>query len=182
MSCSIILTLYGSPKWNISSVTWDKRDHWERTSRGYTPVAQWSLEHLIAYIAWRFQFSHKRKRKRSGSVLWRKPLNTNKTNWQHENTNKTSNDYTAIADRLRKTSLSYNGYQPCHSPQQQCNQTRHDMNIVYNTNIRGAFSIFCPFAFKAKSTALIFVECITFHQTSLLDDWCAQSFSWFHRP
>ena len=29
---------------------------------------------------------------------------------------------------------------------------------------------FCPFALKAISTTLIFVECITFHQTSLLDD------------
>ena len=36
--------------------------------------------------------------------------------------------------------------------------------------LRGAFSNFCPFAFKARSTTLIFVECITFHQTSLLDD------------
>ena len=34
----------------------------------------------------------------------------------------------------------------------------------------GAFSIFCPFAFKARSTTLIFVVCITFHQPSLLDD------------
>ena len=30
--------------------------------------------------------------------------------------------------------------------------------------------MFCPFAFKAKSTTLIFVECFTFHQTSFLDD------------
>ena len=29
---------------------------------------------------------------------------------------------------------------------------------------------FCPFAFKARSTTLIFIECNTFHQTSLLDD------------
>ena len=29
---------------------------------------------------------------------------------------------------------------------------------------------FCSFALKARSTTLIFVECITFHQTSLLDD------------
>ena len=38
--------------------------------------------------------------------------------------------------------------------------------------IRGSFSIFCPLGFKARSTTLIFVEytCITFHQTSLLDD------------
>ena len=36
--------------------------------------------------------------------------------------------------------------------------------------IRGAFSIFCPFAVKAISTTLIFVECISFHQTNLLDD------------
>ena len=36
--------------------------------------------------------------------------------------------------------------------------------------IRGAFSIFCPSALKARSTTLIFVECRTFHQTSLLDD------------
>ena len=36
-------------------------------------------------------------------------------------------------------------------------------------HIRGAFNNFCPFAFKARSTTLIFVECITFHQTSLLD-------------
>ena len=36
--------------------------------------------------------------------------------------------------------------------------------------IRGAVSNFCPFAFKVRSTTLIFVECITFHQTSLLDD------------
>ena len=36
--------------------------------------------------------------------------------------------------------------------------------------LRGAFSNFCPFALKARSTTLIFVECITFHQTSLLDD------------
>ena len=36
--------------------------------------------------------------------------------------------------------------------------------------LRGAFSNVCPFAFKARSTTLIFVECITFHQTSLLDD------------
>ena len=35
---------------------------------------------------------------------------------------------------------------------------------------RGAFSNFCPFAFKARNTTLIFVEFITFHQTSLLDD------------
>ena len=40
------------------------------------------------------------------------------------------------------------------------------------TRIRGAFSIFCLFAFKARSTTLIFVECtsITFHKTRLLDD------------
>ena len=31
-------------------------------------------------------------------------------------------------------------------------------------------SIFCPFAFKARSTTLIFVEFITSQQTSLLDD------------
>ena len=36
--------------------------------------------------------------------------------------------------------------------------------------LRGAFSIFCPFVFKARSTTLIFVVCITCHQTSLLDD------------
>ena len=36
-------------------------------------------------------------------------------------------------------------------------------------NTRG-IQYFCPFAFKARSTTLIFVECITFHQTSLLDD------------
>ena len=36
--------------------------------------------------------------------------------------------------------------------------------------LRGAFSNFCPFAFKARGTTLIFVECITFHKTSLLDD------------
>ena len=36
--------------------------------------------------------------------------------------------------------------------------------------LRGAFSNFCPFAIKARNTTLIFVECITFHQTSLLDD------------
>ena len=36
--------------------------------------------------------------------------------------------------------------------------------------IRGTFSMFCPFAFKAIRITLIFVECITFHQTSLLDD------------
>ena len=38
------------------------------------------------------------------------------------------------------------------------------------SDIQGAFSIFCPFAFKAISTTLIFVQVITFHQTSLLDD------------
>ena len=36
--------------------------------------------------------------------------------------------------------------------------------------IREAFSIFCPLAFKARSTTLIFLECITFHQTSIPDD------------
>ena len=42
--------------------------------------------------------------------------------------------------------------------------------MAINNKIRGAFSIFCPFAFKARSITLIFVECITFHQTSLIDD------------
>ena len=41
---------------------------------------------------------------------------------------------------------------------------------MFISYVRGAFSNFCPFAFKARSTTLIFVECITFHQTSLLDD------------
>ena len=43
---------------------------------------------------------------------------------------------------------------------------------VINTKftIRGAFNIFCPIAVKARSTTLIFVECITFHQSNLLDD------------
>ena len=36
--------------------------------------------------------------------------------------------------------------------------------------IRGAFSIFCPFAFKTRSTTLIFVVCLTFRQTSLHED------------
>ena len=44
------------------------------------------------------------------------------------------------------------------------------LNLLKFLYLRGAFSIFCPFAFKARSTTLIFVECITFHQTSLLDD------------
>ena len=39
-----------------------------------------------------------------------------------------------------------------------------------NFSVRGAFSVFCPFAFKARSTRLVFVECITFHKTSLRDD------------
>ena len=30
--------------------------------------------------------------------------------------------------------------------------------------------MFCPFAFKARSTTLIFVKCITFHQTNVLDN------------
>ena len=34
--------------------------------------------------------------------------------------------------------------------------------------MRGAYSIFCPYAFKVRSTTLIFLECITFHQASLL--------------
>ena len=50
-------------------------------------------------------------------------------------------------------------------------------NFPQTLNVRGAFSIFCPFAFKARSTTLIYVECITFHQTNLLDD-----LSCFHRP
>ena len=40
----------------------------------------------------------------------------------------------------------------------------------YLSYIRGLFSNFCPIAFKARSTTLIFLQCITFHQTSLLDD------------
>ena len=43
-------------------------------------------------------------------------------------------------------------------------------NLLKFLYLRRAFSIFCPFAFKARSTTLIFVECITLHQTSLLDD------------
>ena len=34
---------------------------------------------------------------------------------------------------------------------------------IFHLRVRGAFSIFCPFAFKARSTIPIFVECITFH-------------------
>ena len=30
--------------------------------------------------------------------------------------------------------------------------------------------MFYPFAVKARSASFIFVECITFHQTNLLDD------------
>ena len=38
--------------------------------------------------------------------------------------------------------------------------------------IRGTSGIqyLCPFAFKARSTTLIFVECLAFQQTSLHDD------------
>ena len=52
------------------------------------------------------------------------------------------------------------------------------IKIIYNTiytlpeifaTTRG-IQYFCPFAFKARRTAPIFVECITVHQTSLLDD------------
>ena len=38
-----------------------------------------------------------------------------------------------------------------------------------NLHLRGV-QFFCPVAFKARSSILIFIECITFHQTSLLDD------------
>ena len=37
-------------------------------------------------------------------------------------------------------------------------------------DIRGALSIFVPSLSKARSTTLIFVERITFHQTKFLDD------------
>ena len=37
-------------------------------------------------------------------------------------------------------------------------------------NVRGPFSVLCPFAIKARSTTLIFVDSITFHQTKFLDD------------
>ena len=47
--------------------------------------------------------------------------------------------------------------------------------------ILGVFSIFCPFAVKATSTALIFIECFTFHRTIILDNvLCTQSLSWLH--
>ena len=39
-----------------------------------------------------------------------------------------------------------------------------------NYKIRGTFNMFCPFAFMARNTALIFVECITFYQTNVFDD------------
>ena len=40
------------------------------------------------------------------------------------------------------------------------------VSVIYE----GHSGFFFPFAFKARSTTLIFVECITIHQTSLLDD------------
>ena len=45
-----------------------------------------------------------------------------------------------------------------------------NMKRDFYLEVRGAFSNFCSFVFKARSTTLIFVVCITFHQTSLLDD------------
>ena len=44
-------------------------------------------------------------------------------------------------------------------------QEMHSTFIIYEGH-----SVFLSLAFKARSTILIFVECITFHQTSLLDD------------
>ena len=40
---------------------------------------------------------------------------------------------------------------------------------------------FCQFAFVARSTTVIFVECITFHQSSLLDD-VHKDLAFFHWP
>ena len=47
-----------------------------------------------------------------------------------------------------------------------CQEMSFDHHAAYTRGIQ----YFCPFAFKARSTTLILVECITFHQTSLLDD------------
>ena len=51
-----------------------------------------------------------------------------------------------------------------------CSVTVLPFKVACISGLGGAFSIFCPFAFKARSTTLIFVVCITFHQTSILDD------------
>ena len=57
---------------------------------------------------------NKRKRKRSDSVLWQKPLhrkkNPKKTTWQHKNATKNI-DYTTIADRLRAVSWGNDSHQ-----------------------------------------------------------------------
>ena len=50
-------------------------------------------------------------------------------------------------------------------------KTKLSFSIKYTvqTDTRG-IQYFCPFAFKARSTKLVLVVCITFRHTSLLDD------------
>ena len=46
--------------------------------------------------------------------------------------------------------------------------------IIYSSKLMTRYTrdtqYFCPFAVKATSTTLIFVECITFHTTNIIDD------------
>ena len=51
-----------------------------------------------------------------------------------------------------------------------CSNDRSEMTPIFKLIYEGHSVFFCPFAFKARSTTVIFVISITSHQTSLLDD------------